>query len=320
MRTRGRRAAAVLLLLAAAWSAAGPTALVAASPSPEPSAAPSIGEQPPDRPVIQAWLDAPAPTEAAPGDEVTIGATLWDAAAGAVIDMGATIFLRAVSADPAVEPIEATAIKDWPGHYRGTVTVPPGGLGVVQFGTAGTLCENDVCRRDDWVFELAGDGPPPDAPITSLAEARIDVDPDAPTAGQPADLGVVLTANADWPSIRLPNVLVVRAREPRGPNVATASLRLADRSSMAYAGSITIPQAGDLILEAAIDDEGGDATRFGTSMTPVTVDEAAGGQPAPGPAGQAEDEGLPPVVLVLLALVAIVGVGVVLAGFRSGGR
>lgn len=308
MGTRGALAALALVLVAGAASTAGPPALSAASPPP-----------PPGRPAIQAWLDAPAPTEAAAGVELTIGATLWDATSNAVADMGATVFLRAIPAGGAGEPTRATAISDWPGHYRGTVVAPAGGLGALELGVTGTFCENDVCRPDDWVFEIVGDGPPPDAPITSLAAAAIDVDAGALTAHRPADLGVVLEANADWRSLPLPDLVVVRAREPRGPNVAAASLRLADPARMTYAGSITIPRAGDLVLEAATDEDGGDATRFATSMTPVTVGEPSGGA-GPAPIGQAADEGPPPVVLVLLAIVAIVGGGVILAGFRSGSR
>jgi hypothetical protein len=270
--------------------------------------------------VIQVWLDTPQPTEAAPGDEVTIGATLWDATANAVGDWGATIFLRALPANGAGEPISATAISDWPGHYRGAVVVPPGGLGSIELGITGTICENDVCHQDDWVFEIAGTGPPPGAPITSLAEARIDVDADALRAGQPADLGVILTPGAGWPSLPVPDLVVVRAREPRGPNIAAASLRLASAKAMTYSGSITIPRAGILVLEAATDEDGGDATRFATSMMTVTVDDASGGEPAQAPISQADDESLPLVLLVLLGLVAVVGVGAILAGFRGGPR
>ena len=319
MRTRLSGVVLALALALGASLAAEPRDLDAASPSP--TILPDE-ERPPERPLIQVWLDAPLPTEAAPGDEVTIGATLWDPLGTAVSDMGATVFIRALPADGAGEPIRATAISDWPGHYRGTVVVPASGLGGVELGTSGTMCENDVCRRDDWVFEIAGDGPPPDAPITSLAAARIGIDPNELVAGRPTDLDVQVTPNAEWLSLSLPDLLVVRAREPRGPNLAAASLRLADERGMTYAGSITIPRSGDLVLEAATDEDGGDATRFGTSMTPVTVGEATDGDAAvaPAPIREAGDEGLPPLLFVLLGVVAVVGAGVILAGFRGGSR
>ena len=316
MQSRPLRIVLTLAVLLGASLVAPPASHGA--PTPSPSIAPDE-ERPPERPRIQAWLDAPLPTEAAPGDELTVGATLWDTLGGVVADMGATVFLRALPADGAGEPMAATAISDWPGHYRGTVVVPPGGLGAVELGTSGTMCENDVCRPDDWVFEIAGEGPPPEAPITSLAEARIDVDGEL-VAGTPTDVEVALTANAGWLNLPVPDLLVVRAREPRGPNLAAASLRLADAGGTTYAGSITIPQSGDLVLEAATDEDGGDATRFGTSMTPVTVGEPSAGETTSAPIGGVDDEGLSPVVLVLLGLVAVVGVGVILAGYRGGSR
>jgi hypothetical protein len=317
MRTRPNGVVLALALALGASLAASPQDLDAATPSP--SILPDE-ERPPERPLIQVWLDEPLQTEAPPGDEVTIGATLWDTLGGLVPDMGATVFLRALPADGAGEPIRATAISDWPGHYRGIVVVPPGGLGGVELGTSGTMCENDICRPDDWVFEIAGDGPPPDAPITSLAAARIEIDGDELVAGRPTDLDVLITPNAEWLSLPLPDLLVVRAREPRGPKLAAASLRLADTGGMTYAGSITIPRSGDLVLEAATDEDGGDATRFGTSMTPVTVGEASDGDAAPAPVGDAGDDGLPPVLILLLGVVAVVGVGVIVTGFRAGSR
>ena len=91
-----------------------------------------------------------------------------------------------------------------------------------------------------------------------------------------------------------------------------------------YLGTITIPRTGELVLEAATDAEGGDATRFGTSMTPVSVAAGSRGgggvvSTAPG-AGEQSDEGLPTIVVVLLVGAAVVGAGVMLAGFRSGSR
>jgi len=188
----------------------------------------------------------------------------------------------------------------------------------------GTVCENDVCRQDDWIIPVVGAGPPPDAPITTLAQARIDVGDPALAADEPTDVSVVVRARANWASVPLPAEIVVRAREPRGPNVATATLRLADPASGTYRGTITIPRTGELVLEAATDADGGDATRFGTSMMPVSVAAASG----PGEGGTEEapesgagtDDGLPPIVIVLLVGAAVLGAGVMLAGLRSGGR
>ena len=333
MRTRRGPALALLIWVGIALAGALPATLSAASPTPASSDAPSPapsesppGEGPPERPSIQVWLDRPLPTDAQPGSKIDVGATLWDTA-GAIAAMGATMVLRALPADRAGEPSTAVAVSDWRGHYRGTVEVPASGLGGVEVGVTGTICENDVCRPDDWVFDMGGVGPPPEAPITALAEARIDVGDATLTAGRPTDIGVVLEPNADWDPAQfpLPGEIVVRAREARGPNVASSSLSLADAAARIYAGTLTIPEAGDLVLEAATDEDGGDATRFGTSMVRVPVDPGSGAggdgtDPTNGQWGASGDEGLPTIVIVVMAIVAIAGVGVMLAGFRAGGR
>jgi hypothetical protein len=337
MRTRRAAVVAILILGAAGVSAGGPAALVAASPSPSPAPAstpspsPSASasasivpdeERPPEQPHIEAWLDRPLPAD--PTGDLDVGVTLWDAAGG-IPTMGATLFIQAVPPKGGGDPVRATAIRDWRGHYRGSVGVPAGGLDHLEVGVSGTACENDVCHPDDWLFDVAGVGPPPLALLTDLSEARIDVGDAAVTAGRPADVDVIVTPNADWESLPLPPEIVLRARVPRGPNVATAALQLVDATGGLYRGSITIPEAGDLVLEAALDEDGGDATRFGTSMMPIPVGAGTSGAAAdePGsPVGpdQAGDEGLPTIVIVLLGVAAIAGLGVMLAGFRSGGR
>jgi hypothetical protein len=313
---------AVPLVLAGLALACLPAVVAAASPSSS-AGSPAPSERPPERPPIEVWLDRELPAAPSPGTTVEVGATLWDRLGKEIPRMGATLFLRAVPPGDGA-PTQAVAISDWRGHYRGQVAVPSGGLDHVELGVTGTICENDVCRQDDWVFPTAGLGPPPDAPVTSLAEARIDAADLSLAAGVPAQLRVVVEPSADWASFELPAQVVVRAREPRGPNLATATLPLVDAATGTYEGPITIPRAGDLVLEAATDADGGDATRFGTSMTPVTVAAGAGGgggaaSEAPAPDGSA-DEGVPIVVVVLLALAAILGAGVIVTGFRSGGR
>ena len=318
---RTGRGAAIGFLVAAcvAALAVAPAGITAASPSPEPSAPPSEG--PPERPPFEVWLDRPTPTDAEPGDKLDVGATLWDGLGSEIPRMGATIFLRIVPAEGAAAPAQTIARANWPGHYRGTVEVPEGGLGRLELGVTGTICENDVCRPDDWVFTMGGVGPPPDAPVTGLAEARISVGGDV-VAGTPTDVTVALTPQGDWESFPAPAAIVVRARAPRGPNLATASLTLTAPSDLVYEGPITIPLDGDVVLEAAMDEDGGDGTRFGTSMIPVNVARGADGQPFGEPAGPgvATDDAPPPVVLVLLALIVVVGAGVILSGFRGSNR
>jgi hypothetical protein len=325
MRTTPTLAACGLVLLVALFSTARPAPLAAASPSPSPSPAVSAGpsERPPERPPFEAWLDRPIPVGAAPGAALDVGVTIWDALGREIPRLGATIFVQAVPPAGGGDPVRVVAIRDWPGHFRAQVDAPAGGLDRIETGIPGTVCENDVCRPDDWLIPVAGAGPPPDAPITTIAEAQIDVGGHAIAANQPADMSVVVRPRADWENVPLPAEIVVRAREPRGPNLATAVLPLTDRAAGTYEGAITIPRAGDLVLEAATDADGGDATRFGTSMTPVTVAAGSGAgdgdiEEAPGP-GTAADEGIPPIVLVLLVGAALLGAGVMFAGFRSGG-
>ena len=323
MQTRRGATAVYLGLVAAVALAVAPAHLDAASPSSETSPVPS--EQPLERPPFEVWLDRPIPTDARPGDRLDVGATIWDRLAGEIPRMGATIFLRALPAEGAGNaagpPAQTFARTDWPGHFRGTVEVPPGGLGGIELGVSGTVCENDVCGPADWVFDMGGVGPPPDAPISDLAEARISLGAD-PVDGTPTELSAVLTPQADWESLPAPDAIVVRAREPRGPTLATASLALTDAAGLVYTGSITIPRAGDLVLEAATDEDGGDATRFGTSMVPVTVGQGSDPDAPTEPAwpGEIPDDGPPPVVIALLALVAILGIGAILSGFRGSAR
>ncbi|HEX5013656.1 MAG TPA: hypothetical protein VFV72_05780, partial [Candidatus Limnocylindrales bacterium] len=295
-------------------AAAVPGFVAGASPSSEPS---SISTAPPrERPPFEAWLDRPLPSDAEPGGRLEVGATMWDRLGGEIPRVGATIFLRIVPPNGAAPPLQSFARMDWPGHYRGTVEVPAGGLGRLELGVTGMICENDQCRPDDWIFEIGGVGPPPGAPISALADARISIG-DTIVAATPSDVTVTLTPAADWESFVAPDTIVVRAREPRGRNVATGTLPLRDASAILYEGTITIPRAGDLVLEAATDEDGGDATRFGTSMIPITA--ASGAANAPTDLGRPDgraDDGPPAAVVVVLMLVAIAGAGVIVSGMR----
>jgi hypothetical protein len=321
MRTRRYSMPAWLAVLAAvaavALTVAVPASVAGATSSPAASLEPS--EPPPERPEIQAWLDRLPPTDAQPGSTIDIGVTLWDPAGPEIPRMGATIFVEAVPPTGSGDRVRAVAIRDWPGHYEALVKAPDGGLEDVRVGVPGTLCENEVCRPDDWLFNVMGAGPPPDAPVTSLAAARVDLGGSSITAGTPIDVSVLVQPNADWAAFLMPTEIVFRAHEARGPNVATASLPLADAAAGTYTGELAIPVAGELVVEAATDEDGGDATRFGTSMVRVTVAPASGGSPT-SPDEVVAEEGLPPVVVLLLAVVAVILAGVVLAGFRSGGR
>ena len=220
---------AVLIVLAGMALAPWPMVAAAASPGPSSRVSAEPSGQP-ERPPIEVWLDRDPAAAPAPGSMLEVGATLWDTLGNEIPRMGATLFLRAVPPGGGT-PTQAVAISDWRGHYRGRVAVPEGGLARVELGVTGTVCENDVCRQDDWVFPVGGIGPPPDAPVTSLAEARIDPGGLTLTAGEPAQVRVVVEPSTEWASFERPAQVVVRAREPRGPNLATATLPLVDAAS-----------------------------------------------------------------------------------------
>jgi hypothetical protein len=285
---------------------------VAAAESPSPSPAPAESGEPDGRPRLELWLDAELPETPTPGATLAIGSILWDADRAAIAPIGTTIFYRTHGA-PGDPPIETFARQDWPGHYLGTIEIPEAGLTGLEFGLSGTLCENDVCRRDDWLFPIGGIGPPPGAPVVAIAAATIDVLPEPIVADSPLALIIRVRPNEgiDPALFEMPASLVVRAREPRGPNVAVAEVALAGRESSGlregvFEGDMTIDEPGEFVLEVATDADGGDATRFGTSLMPIAVEAAA---TPTNPAATTGSGGLPIVVLLTAAGVAI------LAGF-----
>src|SRR5215210_2102509 len=304
--------------LALAAILALPIGVLGASPSP--SAQPEPED--PGRPAILAWLDRSIPTDAATGTSIAVGVLLWDDRAAMIPDMGGTIQVRVHASDPNVGPVTVGGRSDWRGHFTATIVIPDGGVGSIDVFSPGTICENDVCRPDEWLFPIAGEGPPPEAPITSLAEARILLPAEPLVAGQPGEIAVRLEPRADWEADALvvPPSLVIRAREARGPNLATAALSLIDPAERVYQGPLTVPSAGDLVLEAATDEDSGDATRFPTSMTRISVEAASAPEAAEAGAETDSDDGLPPWFVVGMAVVALVGAGILVVGFAQGSR
>src|SRR5262245_38136618 len=184
-------------LLSTLLLTAVPAGVAGASPSPSPAASAEGSERPPDRPPIEVWLDRELPASPQAGSTLEVGATVWDTLGNEIPRMGATLFLRAVPPGGGL-PTQAVAISDWHGHYRGSIQVPAGGLDRLELGVTGTICENDVCRPDDWVFPVAGFGPPTGALVTSLAEARIVLGAGDLRAGEPSAISVAVQPNADW--------------------------------------------------------------------------------------------------------------------------
>ena len=293
---------------------------IAAAESPSPSPAPGESGEPEGRPLLELWLDADVPEKPAPGATLQIGAILWDPDRAAIAPIGTTIVYRTHGA-PGDPPIETFARQDWPGHYLGSIEIPAAGLAGLDFGLSGTLCENDVCRRDDWLFPIGGIGPPPGAPVAAIATASIDLLAEPIGAGSSLAVTVRIRPNAgiDPELFEMPATLVIRAREPRGPNVAVAEIALTDRENSGlregvFEGHLTIAEAGDFVLEVATDADGGEATRFGTSLTPIVVEAAA----SPAEPGTSTGSGeIPTVVLVAATAAAVLAALWILVQRRS---
>lgn len=304
-------AVAFAMMPAAAALAADPSPTAAPSSSSDPSVPPNDGP-----PAVEAWLDQPIPIAARPGSRIGLGIVLWDPRSKAVASPARAIFVRVHPATTEVKPLDVSAPQNWHGHYTATIEVPDDGLGPIEFGVPGTMCDDSGCQPSDWLFPIAGIGPPPGAPVTSLATAAIDPPPAPLVAGQPIDITIRLRPNAglDPELFAMPETLMIRAHPPRGPIVATAVLTpvaSAGAADAEYAGSLTIPVAGDTVLEAATDADGGDATRFGTSLTRVIVDAA--------PDAPVAASGETP-WLALAAVLLAVGAVIVVGGSRGAGR
>lgn len=104
-----------------------------------------------------AVLDAPIPPGAEPGSDLEVGwrvfttdgKTEWP-------ETGSPIFIRLTSVGR-LHSVERAGREDPPGsgHYVATVTVPMGGVGLVEVGLLGESCVNGECTRSDLMFTLA---------------------------------------------------------------------------------------------------------------------------------------------------------------------
>jgi hypothetical protein len=278
--------------------------LVAASPPPP-------GET--DKPTVVTWLDRAVPEDLEPGSGLTVGLMLWDErAAGPMV--ATSIFVRLHAADGGGPPTEVTTREDWPGHYSPVVEVPPGGMGELEVGMAGTACTDDGCERSDWIFPIVGVGPPPEAPLTAIADAAIATPDAVPVAGQRIDLDVVLRPRADWAAADFPtpDALVVTVRVPRGPTVAELPAPLADGASLTYRATGTLPGPGTFAVQVATRRAPNPGEIFGSSLTTLEA------QPSAPPRGSSAP-GLDPVVWIGLLVAGALTIGVAIVAFRRAG-
>jgi hypothetical protein len=152
----------------------------------------------------KASLDAPIPPGTEPGSEIEVGWSAgWpDGAGGLDPIIGSPVFIRLTSVDGS-EKVEASGTErpSGSGHYVATITVPRGGVGLVEIGLRGESCLNGECTRSDLTFALADEQAHPQraAPIAPVPVAD-EPEPRAPapaTSRPPVDgVPMELTAMA----------------------------------------------------------------------------------------------------------------------------
>ncbi len=301
-----RRASLVPGVVAALWVTAS---AIAADPSAAPSASPDA-----PRPDLapQAWLDSPLPTETAAGEMIEIGLTVWGPAEGILVPVDG-MYVRVLPASGQGQPTEAQARSDWTGHLRAQATVPVGGAGSVAVGFHGEQCdESNNCTPIDLPLRVMGTGPPPEAPRSELVDAVLGFPSASVVAGVPFDLEVDLQPKADWDpaALGLPDRVVVTARQPRGngPDLVAADLRSTGAADLRYLGTLTIPEAGDVVVAVALPAANGQDETIPSSVTRLQV-EKPGAPGTEAPPSVAGDPAGPPVPLLagLGALVIAAG-------------
>ena len=302
------RACAVGLLAAALpvlfGLAVSPAAVHAAGPSPatSPAASPGVQHDTND----EVWFDEPLPPDIPAGRSVAIGFTIWDRAAQAMSQLN-QVEVRVHPAAGKAAPTQAHARSDWPGHLGATITIPKGGLGVIDVGLLGQVCRDDGSCTDEFLaMTIGGIGPPPDAKLSTLLEATIVPPLGSVAAGRPIALDALARPRAPWDptTVPLPDHLVLNATNVRGEELATAELAAVRSEAGRYHGVITIAQPGDVALVLAVPAERGvDEVLDGTRIQLKLVDGGSGQAGAPVTVPGTEDS-LP--ILPIVAGAAIV--------------
>ncbi len=260
---------------------------------------------------VEAWLDAPVPTDAAPGTTVTIGVTIWHATEGTPFLLPAIVIEPYDRSDPAT-PLEAIqAPTDWPGHYVAEVAIPPGGLDHIVVGLPGRSCTAEgECVESIISFDEGGVGPPPEAPLPFLADLQMDLLTTPAIAGEPIDVELTLEHRAPWSRdlAPYPEELVVMLRPPRAEPLTEAVAALADPDTGRYAAAIPAPEPGDYVIDAATDPETTTGEIFTRATQRVTVEppEAA---PVPANDEAAIDPAL--IAAIVAAVVAVGSIGII---------
>ena len=252
-RIRSARPRSSLALGTALLLAAGLAVAIAGRGSAA-SAGPSATSDPGGFGNIEAWLDAPFPTDLAAGATLPVGLTLWDTNSGELSTING-LYLRLHPATGKARPTESETRSDWPGHILANVIVPKGGPGEIEVGISGRSCTSDgTCQGVDFPFKVGGIGPPPDAPRSLLVDARLQPLVQPVIAGRPLEIVIDLAPRAAWDpgSIGLPDRLVVLARNGTGPDLASAEIHRGAGPVDVYRGQITVTDPGDVALMFAL--------------------------------------------------------------------
>jgi hypothetical protein len=298
---------AMLLVAIAAGTA------IAASPGPSPAA--TLEPLPTgDEVAGRAWLDAPLPADAPAGSTIVVGALVvfTDPVGGAGLVGGATLRARLYPAQGDAPASVATARSDWRGHFVASLEVPPGGVGRMTIGEPGRFCNDSGCKDLDFLFEPVEVGPPADLPLTFTSTARI-VPPETITARQPATIEVDVQPRVAWPDpgLVLPDRLVLEVRVPRGPVLQELPIANAPADPGHYAGSLTLIEPGDYVLQLATTTNPSEAQRFGTAIVAITV--------APAPAVAPSSSGPPDWLPLALAVTGLTVAGILILRGRPKG-
>ena len=250
-------AAFVAGLVVALEGGSSGVAVVALAASPEPSPpmvepSPSIAPsgEPNGEFDMEAWLDAPLPTDAPAGSTLDVGAFI--VRDGAEPLRGVTLQVRLHPSTGTAEPTFDYAHQDFAGHVVAELEVPEGGVGALEIVLPGTMCENDVCGPVETLIPVRGVGPPPDAPLSLLATTLTAPPIAALVAGRALPFEITVQPKVAWPEpgMNLPSVLWLQVRVSRGPLVQEIAANLEDETAGRYTVPVTFREPGEYVLEA----------------------------------------------------------------------
>jgi hypothetical protein len=301
-----RRAARIAWLVALVGFAAGSQRVLAADPSATPSATP-----PPCPDQYIAWFDAPLPPDVPVGRQIQIGVTVWDCN-GNGLARAESAEIRVHPGSGKAEPTVFPSRSDWPGHVVSTIEVPKGGLGTIDVGVRGQECHDDgTCKDAFFAFATGGFGPPTDAPLAVLVDARVMPQPEPIVAGHTFEVDVALEPRAEWdPAIVLPDRIVIAAAVVRGGSEYRTDALRAPGSDAPYSARLTVPEAGDYVLHAGFPGNGAPDQMIDGADARITIEPGDGTTDSPSPAAAAVTSGSDGAALPLLPIAGVLALGV----------